>query len=126
MCAVAAAFPQAYLQQSDSISDSSKLFPPRELEFDFRGRINVGQNFAFIDIGEGKLGLDYASAVEQLGVRLGVLRWLVESCCGVPRASIICAGRMFVCGGESSGGVDALQQQLARELWGYSLYMHHM
>lgn len=133
-CAIAAAFPHAYLAEGGGTAGGAAPgpvrpplppFPADVLEFDFRGRMDVGRDYAYIDIGEVKSSLDLSSAVQQLGVRLGVLRWLLANCCGVPDAGVRAVGRLFVPSGV--GGAtprDASQEEVASSLWGFSLYMH--
>lgn len=123
MCAFAAAHPDRYLQKQPV-----RLYVPSEvMELDLRGRMQVAKNgrFAYIDTGEIKSSVDYAKAVEQLGLRLGVLRWLVCACCGVAEAEIRLVGRLFVPKHTlGSSYVEDQQQDKALREWGFSLYVH--
>lgn len=142
-CVVAAALPQRYLQpeqqqreelaalQQQCGSDARKLrelvlqrfLPPRELEFDMRGcaKLLPGR-LATIDIGECKSSADYSSAVPQLGLRLAVLRWVLQHACDSALESVVLVGRMFVVAGRD--GVDSAQQQRASDEWGFELLVH--
>ena len=94
MCAFAAAHPDCYLQKQPV-----RLYVPSEvMELDLRGRMQVAKNgrFAYTDSGEITSSVDYAKAVEQSGLRLGVLRWLVCACCGVAEAEVKLVGRLFI------------------------------
>ena len=99
--------------------------PSEVLDFDARGRMEVARGGAYIDTGEVKTSLDYAKGVEQLGIRLGVLRKMVEVCCHVPNQQVRLVGRLFV---SKHGGdrvhVDELQRERALKEWDYSLYSH--
>ena len=123
MCVFAAAHPQRFLQKQPD-----RMYLPSEvMELDLRGRLHVAKKggFADIDMGEIKSSVDYAKAVERLGLRLGVLRWLVCACCGVADAQVKLVGRLFV--PEYTLGsqyVDDQQQDMALHVWGYSLYVH--
>lgn len=81
-------------------------------------------DYAYIDIGKVKTSADYRSAVRQLGVRSGVLRWLVSTCLQVPFPSITCVGRMSVPCSRHSADLDQQQQAVADSVWGYSLYLY--
>lgn len=77
--------------------------------------------------GEVKRSLDYSAAVDQLGLRLGILRWIVEECCRVKREDIRLVGRLFVPEAVFDGEmvqVNNAQRELAREKWNFSLYLH--
>jgi hypothetical protein len=104
------------------------ILPTNELQFDMRGRPDVVRGkYAYIDIGETKSSADYAAAVVQLGLRLGVLRWVVKVCFKLQDVRLV--GRMFVPGTANASAfraADAGQQAEALERWGYSLYVHYV
>lgn len=98
-----------------------------------RGRVEFPAHeprFAYIDIGEVKITIGFREAVEQLGLRLGVLKWLVLQ--SQPnhhlRTDIRLVGRLF--GGRSSvedrgdSRVPVDMMDRAEKEWGFSLYMH--
>lgn len=121
MCAIAAAFPSTYLEATATVV----RYPSTQLEFDLRGRIDVGatSSYAYVDTGEVKATPDYGSAVSQLGVRLGTLRWLIQAY--FPAEKIILVGRLFIPKQRSRNQfVDPGQRQLAQDEWNYSLYVH--
>ena len=123
MCVFAAAHPERYLQKHPV-----RLYVPSEvMEVDLRGRMQVVKNgkYAYIDIGEINSVVDPAKAVEQLGLRLGVLRWLVCACGGVAEADIGLVGRLFV-PKHTLGSTFVEEQQGDKALreWGFSLYVH--
>jgi hypothetical protein len=132
-CAVAAAFPGAYLaDEAGGAGDVAApylpqlpRFPPEELEFDFRGSMKITPNGAWCDIGEAKLRTDYSSAVQELGLRLGVLRWLLVACCGVPERGVDAVGRLFVpASGElRPAPLDESEEEVARSVWRFRLRM---
>jgi hypothetical protein len=120
LCLVAAALPE-YLTGKPGI------FPSDELEIDCRGRIDIAQNgdFAYIDVGEVKTTLDYATSVPQLGVRLGALKWFVCSACGAKVEGVRLVGRLFVSKhGTKEEFADAYRRDIASDEWGFSLYLH--
>lgn len=122
MCVIAAAHPNIYLQPKLEL-------PSREMEWDMRGRLDIGAqgSYAYIDCGEAKARDDYASATVQLGLRLGVHRWLVEVCCGVQPVNIRLVGRLFVRRQHLSATyVDEAQRQKASAEWRFSLYVHYV
>jgi len=129
MCLIAVAHPALYLDESSS---SEYKFPAEVLEFDLRGRVEIpsdGQS-AYIDIGEVKSDLSYREAVPQLGLRLGVLRWLTTKCFKLTQESDVrLVGRIFVSKSRSTDSTvtretDRAQVQEAAEKWGYSLFVH--
>ena len=125
LCAIAAAFPVLYLQQPAS----GVQVPSERLEFDMRGRMDVARQgeFAYVDVGEVKRSQDYASAVQQLGIRLGTLGWFVSKCCGVDAAAVRLVGRLFVPTHSSlESFVEGEQRDIARDKWNYSLYLHRI
>jgi hypothetical protein len=79
MCLIAAAHPDLYLPASNI----ELIIPADTLEFDLRGRIDVPStgDFAYIDVGQVKAVGDYKQAVQQLGSRLGALKWLSDGLC---------------------------------------------
>ncbi|KAI8474598.1 MAG: hypothetical protein J3K34DRAFT_407548 [Monoraphidium minutum] len=100
-CAVAAAFPHAYLAGG------------------------AGGGAAGAGGGAAPARSHYSGGVQQLGVRLGVLRWLLVACCGVPEAGVRAVGRLFVTSGVAGAApCDESQEEVARSLWGFSLYLH--
>ena len=123
MCAMAAAHPQLYLQGRGSM--------PHELitdkvEFDLRGHIEVlpGQ-YAYIDIGEMKTAPKYRYDVSHLGLRLGLLKWMVQKGADVPQGQICLVGRLFVSKTDAnSRRVCSQQQTRARSDWGFTLHLH--
>ena len=123
MCAFAAAHPERYLQKHPV-----RLYAPSEvMEVDLHSRMQVVKNgkYAYIDIGEINSVVDPAKAVEQLGLRLGVLRWFVCACCGVAEAEVKLIGRLFVPKYTlGSSYVEDQQQDMALREWGFSLYVH--
>lgn len=98
-----------------------------------RGRVEFPSReprFAYIDIGEVKMTVGFKEAVGQLGLRLGVLKWLVLQTQPYDHsgADIRLVGRLF-CGrssvddgGDSLVPVDMMDK--AEKEWGFSLYMH--
>lgn len=129
MCVAAAAFPDRYL--AGTISPGSWKLPPRELEYDMAGKVEVkdagkGGQHVTIDVGEVKTSSNYGDAVQQLGLRLGVLRWLVPATVkGTDLADVQLIGRMFVLrdGVPEDVKVDRQQQRVAKEEWGYKLVL---
>ncbi|GAQ86582.1 hypothetical protein KFL_002980060 [Klebsormidium nitens] len=123
LCLVAAAFPEAYLTGRPGV------MPSDELEIDCRGRIDIAQNgdFAYIDVGEVKTMLDYATSVPQLGLRLGALKWFVCNACGAKVEGVRLVGRLFVSKhGTKEEFADASQRDRASVEWGFSLYLHRV
>ena len=125
MCVVAAAHPRLYLDETRD----DYLFPPEQLEFDMRGRVEFPlhkPNFAYIDIGEVKMTVGFDKAIEQLGQRLGVLRWLVlQTQSG--DSDIRLVGRLFSCRGsarQEASMVPVDMMDRAAKEWDFSLYMH--
>jgi hypothetical protein len=79
MCAVAAAFPDNFL--TTALEAEAWQLPPGELLYHLAGSVVIeeGCSKATIDVGEVRLDDgELAGAVPELGVRLGVLRWLVN------------------------------------------------
>jgi hypothetical protein len=105
-------------------------FPPEALQFDLRGLVEEEPGHVRVDIGEIKTRADYGSAVQQLGLRLGVLRWLLVACCGVAESDIGAVGRLFVPAvGEGRPApqqeeVDVQQEEVTRSVWRFSLHLH--
>jgi hypothetical protein len=79
---------------------------------------------AYIDIGEVKTNLDYASGVPQLGTRLATLKWFVCEACGARAEGVRLVGRMFVLQQGTEAFVDYAQRSEASTRWGFSLYVH--
>ncbi len=64
--------------------------PPDQLYFDMQGCIELYTNGkAKIDVGEVQTWLDYSEAVPRLGMRLGVLAWVVHSWPGLGGAQLL-------------------------------------
>lgn len=123
MCLIAAAHPSRYLS---STTYPKFLFPPESLEFDFRGRLDVTQRgrFATIDTGEVKTQLEYAKGIEQLGIRLGTLRWFVSSIVPDLEAERVhLLGRLFIPARKMSEA-DIEKVKEARDVWRYDLFLH--
>lgn len=124
MCLLAAAFPHLYL----NTSSIAYLQPPQRLEFDMRGRIRTGKdmNFVTIEVVEVKSRMEYADAVEQLGLRLGGLKWFVSACMPSSGAVFNLEGHLtvptIVAGSEWEVADD--QRAMAEQKWGFSLYVH--
>ena len=122
MCILAAALPELYLDATSS----ADRFPPQELEFDLRGRMDVtfDGSFACCEVG-GLLPLDAdpASGVQQLGVRLRVLAWIVSAMQRRDDPKVLLVGRLFLPNGVR---FDPSQQEEAMQSWNYSLYVHHI
>ena len=129
MCALAAAVPEHYLAGSTSTSTSADRFPPRELEFDARGRVEVSPDssgsggHALCDVGEVKSGANFASVVPQLGHRLRALAWVVATTQGRADLNIRLIGRLFLPKGVIC---DESHKRTALQAWHYSLYVHHI
>jgi exonuclease VII small subunit len=122
LCLMAAAFPEIYLKGQPNI------FPSDELEIDCKGRMDVARDgtFSYIDLGEVKTRLDYATAVPQLGLRLGALKWFVCKACGAQAEGVRLVGRLFVFQQGVEEFVDLAQRDEASTKWGYSLYLHRV
>jgi hypothetical protein len=93
---MAAAHPGLYLNAS------TPLFPPEKLEIDMRGHTR----FAYIDIGMVAETDSFEEAVEQLGLRLGVLRWLLLQDNGHLGADMMLVGRLFCAWSSVGDGGD--------------------
>lgn len=123
LCLVATAFPETYLKGQPGV------IPSDELEIDCRGRIDIAQNgeFAYMDVGEVKTMLDYATSVPKLDLRLGALKWFVCNACGANEDGVRSVGRLFVSKhGTKEEFADALQRDKASVEWGFSLYLHRV
>ncbi|GAQ87184.1 hypothetical protein KFL_003360160 [Klebsormidium nitens] len=122
LCLMAAAFPDIYLKGQPNV------FPSDELEIDCKGRMDVARDgtFSYIDLGEVKTRLDYATAVPQLGLRLGALKWFVCKACGAQTEGVRLVGRLFVFQQGVEEFVDLAQRDEASTKWGYSLYLHRV
>ena len=110
-----------YVSDPDSFPSARHIFPPDQVELDARGRLELGNTFGYIDVGEIKSTADYSTAVPQLGRNLKLLRWMAETL--FTDADVRCVGRLFVPSGEPT---DSQQQQIALDRWNYSLYVHHV
>ena len=102
------------------------LMPPDELEFDCRGKLDVTKSkFAYVDIGEVKSKPKYGTAIDQLGVRLSVVAWLLGKCCLVSDKDVRRVGRVFVPRGSHDSASSSAQSAALKE-WGFSLYVHRL
>ena len=122
MCSMAAAHPDKYL----ALPAQSLQLPSEVVEFDMRGRMDAakGGASAYIDIGEVKSRADYSKSVEQLGLRLGLLRWLVHVCAGIAMPKIVLVGRLFLPKAALQGSfVEDQEREKALHEWGFSLYV---
>jgi hypothetical protein len=129
MCVTAAAHPSLYLE-----TDQDKyLLPPEALELDMRGKIELPlprPDVAYVHIGEVKRSLELGPAVEQLGLRLGVFRWLILNTQPVdPQIRITLVGRLFTTRGMGTSEEQVTMvppdvMERARTKWGFSLYVH--
>jgi hypothetical protein len=152
MCTAAAAFPHLYLRPPTTVAAGAaapvlpfnRLLlgltpPPAELHFRLRGRVDVFEagQAARLDCAEMQLlpGGDYPGAVEALGMRLGMLRWLAGAALGVPDEGVRALGRLYVCGiGEGEEGCEGDEalsgdgrlalHALAHD-WGFELHVLH-
>lgn len=120
MCLVAAA---SSLRLAPPLSPL--WLPSRVLEFDMQGRIEVGYQVV-IDIGEAKNTLDYGKSVDQLGIRLLVLKLAAKALLDVPDSSFVLTGRLFVphSAVTKNASIVLAQKKRAWRVWGYSLHMH--
>jgi hypothetical protein len=157
MCTAAAAFPDLYLAPGaasavaaaaaaggapaagPSSSTPGLMLPPAELHLRLRGRVDVFEagQAARLDCSEMQLlpGGDYAGAVEALGLRLGMLRWLAGAALGVPDEGVRALGRLYVCGiGEGEEGCEGdealsgdgrLALHALAHQWGFELHVLH-
>jgi hypothetical protein len=98
MCAIAAALPRIYLDGIPPIASRSVLLPYETMEIDMRGRIDIagGGKYAYIDLGEVKRQLEYADAVNQLGISLATIGWVVQVGCHVADQDMRLVGRLMV------------------------------
>ena len=120
MCVLAAALPELYL----SGSSNPDRFPQQNLEFDLCGRMEVALDgsFARCDIGI-ILDADPASGVQQMGVRLRALAWLVSAMQPRGDLKVVLVGRLFLPTGVR---FDASQQEEAMQPWNYNLRVHYV
>ena len=127
MCAFAAAIPNRYLTAAPHPNDR---FPSREVEFDCRGRSELALDglFAYLDTGEVKSSAEVGAAIEQMGLRLQLLKWLLMAVCSRPLRDVRLVGRMFVPAAGSRPTIifDKGQQAKATQDWGFSLYLHRV
>lgn len=98
MCAIAAALPRIYLDGIPPIASRSVLLPYETMEIDMRGRIDIAGDgkYAYIDLGEVKRQLEYADAVNQLGISLATIGWVVQVGCHVADQDMRLVGRLMV------------------------------
>jgi len=123
MCSIAAAHPDKYL----TLPAQSLQLPSEVVEFDMRGRMDAakGGDYAYIDVGEVKSSAHYTKSVEQLGLRLGLLRWLVHVCAGIAVPDIRLVGRLFLPKAALQGSfIEDQEREKALHEWGFSLYVH--
>jgi hypothetical protein len=131
MCLVAAACPSLYLDTHDITRDVTHIIPSDKLEFDMRGVVDIAVEgrFCYIHVGEVKSKLEYGKAVEQLGLRLRALKWLVSAAVFSEEDGVDfrLVGRLFVKQNKQDVQeyTDAEQRQFATSMWGYSLYVHY-
>lgn len=121
MCAMAAAHPHIYLRTQGR---GAMEIPMHEVAFDMQGHMDVvPKQSAFIDIGEVQASPDYATAVPHLGLRLGLLKWVVKVVTDVPQDQVRLVGRVFTSENNASHCVtDDKQRSLALRLWQFSLH----
>ena len=144
ICLAAAAHPELYLGRSlptkpadataqagsDGAAGSAAAttpppvpaLPPDELDLDMRGRVEVFNGSVFVELGEIKTSADYATAVPQLGLRLGTLRYAVEVL--LPGKAVDLTGRLFLKHSVGVRGPDQQQQKAAREEYNFRLLVH--
>ena len=131
MCAMAAALEKQYLDtpsETAVLEPFEQCVPPRLLQGSLRGELEVyGYNSA-AKISVGELGSTDTceAAIRQLGIRLGVYRWLADVCFRIPEVEILLSGLRLVVSenrhfspciqGEPAEGV-------ARDRWGFSLFV---
>ena len=123
MCSMAAAHPDKYL----ALPAQSLQLPSKVVEFDMRGRMDAakGGDYAYIDIGEVKSSADCSKSVEQLGLRLGLLRWLVHVCASTAMPKIVLVGQLFLPKAALQGSfIEDQEREKALHEWEFSLYVH--
>ena len=115
-CLLAASFPT-----------SSDDLPGESFQLDASGRLEFWEGGAVLmaDVGEIKSGMDYATAVPQLGRALDALRWMATTCCGCDAARALLVGRLFVPRSQVDVvTADAQQVELASSQYGFQLHVH--
>ena len=126
MCAYAAALPEHFLPAASP--PSAARLPPNQAVFDCFGRCELALDgsYAFLDIGEVKsAAFDFEAAIEQMGLRLKVLEWLLGVVAILPLGQVDLKGRLFVAG-STPVSPDSSQQAKAMQDWGFSLYVHQV
>jgi hypothetical protein len=120
MLLIAAAFPDMYL------TGRPGFMPSEEIELDCRGRMDVDKetSFAYIDTGQVKTRVDYATAVPQLGLRLGALKRFVCAACGTKEDGVRLVGRLIVFEKGFKQFTEPNQRVEAATKWNHSLYVH--
>ena len=125
MCLQAAAHKAIFLDATPSAK--TLLFPSDEIELDMRGRVEIFHDFAYIDTGVATSEpAEFDKAVEQLGLTLGSLKYVVQAAAlQLPGKDIQLAGRLFVPRAAAKLS-DADDEQLKRgaEKYGFSLYLY--
>ncbi|KAG5181530.1 hypothetical protein JKP88DRAFT_246278 [Tribonema minus] len=82
MCWYAAAHPALYLDDAAAPCDDAPLAPPTALRWYMRGRADLARDgsAARFDAAVIQDGRRYDAAVQELGLRLGALKWLFAAC----------------------------------------------
>lgn len=121
---ITAALPEKYQSEGDEV-------PGIKIELGAAGRVclekDVDAAFTVLvaEVGVIQGGLDYATAVPQLGVALAILRWLAGTCFGCDPARARLIGRLFVPHSVAGDAhADAEQCERAYDECGYSLRVH--
>jgi hypothetical protein len=82
----------------------------------------VGNRGYVVEAGEAKSASRFAKAVEQLGIRVGVVGHILEACAPTLR-SLRKVGRIFVPRGAAQAATAQLMAVAEKE-WDFSLYIH--
>ena len=124
MCLTAASLPDIYLNDAYTVSSLRELtFPPEQLNFDCRGRVDAsGKAVSIVDIGEIRAFAEYSIAVPQLGTRLAAVSWLLEHCFQAEATSITRIGRLIVPRSVAKHSIlDDHMRRTVMETWGFDL-----
>lgn len=119
-CLLAASRPAAAATGDDDL-------PGELFELDVQGRREFKEGGAVFaaDVGEIKAGMDYATAVPQLGRALSALRWMAATCCGCDAERAQLTGHLFAPRSQvKSAASDPQQVELALSTYGFQLYVH--
>ena len=119
-CLLAASRPVTAAAGDDDLAAES-------FELDAQGLRELGEAGAVFnaDVGEIKAGMDYATAVPQLGRALCALRWMAATCLGCDAARARLKGRLFVPRSQVKvTAADPQQVQLALSTYNFDLYVH--